>query len=194
LGETEDGRIRRMIRTKSDLKEYLEKDKRALNIKKTRPNLYGDEIWKFEIALRKDEFYQNSNSNKLIGLFWKWRHRALGLKLGFSIPCNCFGGGGLRINHYGLIVVHPSARIGEWCDIHQGVNIGQNLEKGTVPKLGSNVWIGPGAKLFGAIKLGDNMMIGANSVVTKSFPEGNCTIAGSPAKVIKNTGNVWYRE
>ena len=117
-----------MIETKADLKEYLDKDKRALGIKKRRPSIIGDEIWKFEIALRMDEFYRNTKENKIIALFWKWRHRQLGLKLGFSIPCNCFGG--LRINHYGLIVVHPLARIGDWCDIHQGVNIGQNIEKG----------------------------------------------------------------
>ena len=81
-----------MIETKADLKEYLEKDKRALGIKKNKPSIIGDEIWKFEIALRMDEFYENTKRNKLAALFWKWRHRQLGLKLGFSIPCNCFGG------------------------------------------------------------------------------------------------------
>lgn len=83
-----------MIETKADLKEYLDKDKRALGIKKRKPSIIGDEIWKFEIALRMDEFYRNTKKNKFMALFWKWRHRQLGLKLGFSIPCNCFGGGG----------------------------------------------------------------------------------------------------
>ena len=82
-----------MIETKADLKEYLDKDKRALGIKKRSPSIIGDEIWKFEIALRMDEFYRNTTENKFIALFWKWRHSQLGLKLGFSIPCNCFGGG-----------------------------------------------------------------------------------------------------
>jgi len=81
-----------MIKTRDDLQDYLDKDKRALGMKKRRPSIIGDEIWKFEIALRMDEFYRNTQKNKLAGLFWKWRHRQLGLKLGFSIPCNCFGG------------------------------------------------------------------------------------------------------
>lgn len=82
-----------MIETKADLKEYLDKDKKALGIKKSRPAIIGDEIWKFEISLRMDEFYRNTKRNKFTALFWRWRHRQLGLKLGFSIPCNCFGGG-----------------------------------------------------------------------------------------------------
>ena len=164
-----------MIKTRDDLQDYLDKDKRALGMKKRRPSIIGDEVWKFEIALRMDEFYRNTQKNKLAGLFWKWRHRQLGLKLGFSIPCNCFGGG-LKINHYGLIVVHPLARIGEWCDIHQGVNIGQNIEKGSVPVIG------------------DNMMLGAGAIVNKSFEEGNCTIAGNPAIRVNDHGNVWFRE
>lgn len=49
------------------------------------------------------------------------------MKLGFVIPPNVFGGG-LRINHFGNIVVNSEAKIGEWCDIHQGVNIGTDFE------------------------------------------------------------------
>ena len=98
--------------------------------------------------------------------------------------------------------MHPLARIGEWCDIHQGVNIGQNIEKGSVlypykkapVVIGDNVWIGPGVKMFGKITLGDNMMIGAGAIVNKSFEEGNCTIAGNPAIRVSDHGNVWFRE
>ena len=74
-----------MIKTRDDLQDCLDKDKRALGVKKSRPSIIGDEVWKFEIALRMDEFYRNTQKNKLAGLFWKWRHKQLGLKLGFSI-------------------------------------------------------------------------------------------------------------
>lgn len=114
-------------------------------------------------------------------------YRMYGYLLGFSIPCGVFGPG-LRINHYGLIVINPKCRIGSWCDIHQGVNIGEGVDKGA-PQIGDNVWIGPGAKLYGGITIGDNIMIGANSVVNKSFPHSCITIAGVPARIIKNTGN-----
>lgn len=100
--------------------------------------------------------------------------------------------GGLRINHPGTIVVNPGAKIGDYCDIHQGVNIGTNIEEGSVPVLGNNVYIGPGAKLFGKIQIGDDVMIGANAVVTKSFP-ANVRIAGIPAKIISTISNVPHR-
>ncbi len=78
---------------------------------------------------------------------------------------------GVRINHYGNIVVNSDARIGEWYDIHQEVNIGTGMDGG-VPFLESNVWIGPGTKIYGRITVGDRCAIGANAIVNKSFPDG----------------------
>lgn len=101
--------------------------------------------------------------------------------------------GGLRINHYGLIIVNGNAKVGDWCDIHQGAHIGQNVA-GEVPTLGDNIYIGPGAKIFGKVVLGNNMMIGANSVVTKSFENGHCKIAGVPAKIISTDANPLARK
>lgn len=183
----------KMIQNKADLKRFLMMDKIALGVTKKHPSLIGDEVWKFEIVLRKHEYYSNCKNKNLLRFFYGYLHHRYGIKLGFSIPCNTFEAG-LRINHYGLIVVNSKAKIGEWCDIHQGVNIGTNTEKDSVPIIGNNVWIGPGAKLFGNIKIGDNTMIGANTVVTKSFSEGNYRIAGIPAKVISDKPNCYKRE
>ena len=180
-----------MIENKQQLKTIMYMDKRALGMKKKHPSLIGDDIWKFEIVLRKHEYYLNKKSffmRKIYGFL----HYRLGMKLGFEIPCNVFDGG-LRINHKGLIVVNPNARIGKWCDIHQGVNIGQNIEEGSVPIIGDNVWIGPVAKLFVKITVCDNTMIGANAVVCKSFASGNCRIAGNPAKIISHKPNCYIR-
>lgn len=71
------------------------------------------------------------------------------------------------------------------------VTIGQGFTPDDVPVIGNNVIILAGAKLFGRIVIGDDVMIGANAVVNKSFPEGHCRIAGVPAKVISNEGNIW---
>lgn len=181
-----------MITTKDDLLYYLQEDKKALNIKKKKPRLiYENPVWVFQIILRKHEYYHNLQRKnifqKLVCKYYAFRHNRLGLKLGFSIPVNVFGYG-LRINHYGLIVVNPNCKIGNYCDIHQGVNIGQGNSKDDIPIIGNNVFIAPGAKIFGKIIIKDKTAIGANSVVNKSFDKEDITIAGIPAKVIKETG------
>jgi serine O-acetyltransferase len=180
-----------MIKNKDDLRFYLDADKFALNIKKSKPSI-NDEIWKFQILLRKVEYYKNKKPelfSKLLLRIYQLRKHRLGIQLGFDIPDNVFGPG-LRINHFGNIVVSSSANVGMWCDIHQGVNIGSNNSKegGTlVPKIGSNVWIGPGSKIFGQIEIGDEVQIAANAVVNKSVT-ANKTIGGIPAKIISDTG------
>ena len=106
----------------------------------------------------------------------------MGYKLGFSISENVFDQG-LSIAHYGTIIVNPSVKVGKNCRIHAGVNIGASVD-GKSPMIGDNVYIGPGAKIFGGIILGNNIAVGANAVVNKSFPLGNCTIGGIPAHII----------
>ena len=111
------------------------------------------------------------------------------MRLGFFIPPNVFGPG-LRINHFGNIVINGGAHIGMWCDIHQGVNIGSNpsAEGGNrSPCIGDNCWIGPGVKAFGDIEIGNGVAMGANSVVNRNVPD-NVTVAGVPARVIRNEG------
>lgn len=95
--------------------------------------------------------------------------------------------------HNGPIVVSGRAKIGKNCRIHVGVNIGYAAVKGMdlAPIIGNNIYLDPGYKLFGPIKIGDNVAVGANAVVNKSF-EDSCTIAGTPAKVISNKGSQEY--
>lgn len=81
-----------MIHNKADLKRYLEMDKRALGRTTKSPSL-TDEIWKFEIVLRKHEYYKNCTRNILMQKYYAYRHHILGVKIGFEIPCNVFGGG-----------------------------------------------------------------------------------------------------
>ena len=80
--------------------------------------------------------------------------------------------------------MNPNAKIGKNCRIHVGVNIGSAADSDETPVIGDNVYIGPGAKIFGGIVIGNNTVIGANAVVNKSFPEGGVTIGGIPAKII----------
>lgn len=184
-----------MITTKKELNRYLTLDKKVYGITKKRPSFYGDWHWKFLIALRHEEYHfaQSGCYHRIMKRFWAMLHTHYGVKMGWDIPINTFGPG-LKINHFGLIVVNANTRIGAFCDIHQGVNIGQHgLHQNDVPIIGDNVWIGPGAKIFGKITIPSRCAIGANSVVNKSFEEENITIAGIPAKKISDKGNPYIK-
>lgn len=183
------------IKNKSDYHAFLQADLNALGIKKTLKNRLTHDIWHFQKLLRKVEFFINCKQ----GLFFKvytqllrLKLRKKGRKLGFSIPPNVFGPG-LSIAHAGTIVVNANAKIGANCRIHVCVNIGADVTDGSkAPIIGDNCYIGPGAKLFGSIILGNNVGIGANAVVNKSFGS-DVTIAGAPARVIKDVGPLEYR-
>ena len=111
-----------MIKTKSDLHRYLAMDRFALGRKRKLPKIFGDYVYKYQIALRYHEYYHNIGGgivNKIKLHWWSHIHYILGVLLGFDIPINTFDAG-LRINHYGMIVVNSCARIGKYCDIHQG--------------------------------------------------------------------------
>ena len=108
-------------------------------------------------------------------------HKKLSYKLGYTIYKNNFGPG-VCFCHYGTLVVNKDVRIGRNCRIHVGVNIGGY--DGGVPTIGDDVYIGPGAKIFGGIIIGNNVSIGANAVVNKSLPD-NVVVAGIPAKILK---------
>ena len=52
-------------------------------------------------------------------------------------------------------------------------------------KIGKKCWIGMNSVILPGVELGEHTIVGAGSVVTKSFPKGNCVIAGNPAKCIR---------
>ncbi len=105
-------------------------------------------------------------------VYFIYRYRIL-TNWGIDIPREASIGPGLFIAHFGGIIVSPQAIIGKNLDLSQGVTIGISGEgeKRGVPVIGDNVYIGPGAKLFGKIKIGDNVKIGANAVIYKDIPD-----------------------
>ena len=106
------------------------------------------------------------------------------MRKGPYVRPNVFGPG-LAIVHYGTIVINSAVRIGENCRIHACVNIGASGGSVEAPQIGNNVYIAPGAKIYGNIKIANNIAIGANAAVGKSFEEDSIFIAGNPAKKIK---------
>jgi len=102
---------------------------------------------------------------------------------GIELPCEVLIGRNLVIDHFGPIIVSGYARIGDNCRIRPGVSIGlSRVSDPCAPIIGNNVDIGAGAKLLGRITVGDNVIIGANAVVTRSIP-GNSIAVGVPATV-----------
>lgn len=182
-----------MIQSREDYLQYLEADAKALGYEINKPTFMGGRwhIYRFERLLRKCEYYNNCKTNaiyKPYKIYLKYKYRLLSIKYGFEIPLNSFGKG-LSIAHIGPIIVNGNAKIGENCRIHVGVNIGTSAGYGDkAPKLGNNIYIAPGVKIFGKIAVADNIVIGANAVVNKDFLIPNCTIAGVPAKIINNKG------
>ena len=98
-------------------------------------------------------------------------------------------GVGFFIDHGMGVVIGETAEIGDFVTLFQGVTLGgTGKERGKRhPTLGNHVVVGAGAKILGGIKVGDNVKIGANSVVLKSVP-ANSTVIGVPARIIKSEG------
>lgn len=187
-----------MITTYKEYKEYLQADLKATGIYGERLiDRIRDRRFKFYRSLRINEYLFNNRKKNRLNLLSKillTRHQILCNKYSWQIPINVFGPG-LQIVHIGTIVVSDEARIGSNCRLHVCTNIGKAIAKGEVsgaPVIGDNCYVGPGAKIFGGIVLGDNIAIGANEVVNASFPNGNCTIAGVPAKIISNKTSESY--
>lgn len=192
-----------MIKSKEDLKYYIDADLKSrfgenykLSIINRISAIFIPYPWKFQILLRKAEFYCNSDKKiikKILGNIYKIRAYKYGAKCGYSVPINVFGPG-LFLAHIGTIVINGGAKFGSNARIQACVNVGafskfdENWSENTAPKFGDNIYIGPGAKIFGDIQIGDNVAIGANAVISKSIP-GHCTVV-SVNKVVNEKGSI----
>ena len=126
---------------------------------------------------------------------WLYQHRVpvlpalfqwtLFFLFGAAIPYRASIGPGCQIAHGGNgIVIHPSARIGRNVYICHQVTVGGTGMTSEVPVIGNDVYLGAGAKVLGAITIGDNSAIGANAVVLRSVG-ARCVAAGVPARILK---------
>lgn len=174
-----------IIRSKDDYRIWQRADLEGVGLTRWRFWLvFRHPTLHFLRTLRRVEYLKNCRDDflgqtelLLVSIYF----RLLSIYLGFTIPPNTCGPG-LRLNHWGTIVISPKARIGARARVNICVNIG--LKDGEAPHLGDDVYIGPGAKLFGGIRLGNGVRIGANAVVNRSFPDG-AILAGVPARLIR---------
>ncbi|HWH94554.1 MAG TPA: serine acetyltransferase [Baekduia sp.] len=128
---------------------------------------------RWQVLLRVTEYVINTRGRLLGGLF-RWILQGRSIRLGYTIPPNVCGPG-LKLPHWGTIVVSPAARVGANCTIHPGVSLG--IHGGGAPRVGDDVYFGPGAKAFGPVTIGDGVRVGANAVVKDPVPAG-ATVVG----------------
>lgn len=108
--------------------------------------------------------------------------------LGVEIQEKTQIGRGLKVYHGQGLVVHENTIIGNNVILRHNTTIGTKDSSAQAPVIGDNVNIGANSVILGDIKLGNNVVVGAGSVVLHSF-EDHCIIAGNPAKIIKNLNN-----
>ena len=171
---------------KYDLHRYFKKDTPFLS--KMEKIIFTPGIWAIVVYRGGNWLQANIRLwylRKLLMIAIRIIHFFICIPIGIDISFNAKIGKGFYIGHYGGIVVNKNAVIGDFCNLSQGVTIGEGGrgdERGT-PIIGNKVYIALGAKIFGKIKIGNKVAIGANAVVNKSFSD-NSVEGGVPARVL----------
>ncbi len=118
---------------------------------------------------------------KFLSLIYHVSYKLIQIVTGIELPCEVVVGRNFVIDHFGGIIISGYAKFGDNCRIRDGVVIGlRRVEEKCAPIIGNNVDIGSGAKLLGPIRIGNNVLIGANAVVLCDVPD-NFIAVGVPA-------------
>lgn len=111
------------------------------------------------------------------------------LLTGIQIPKFCKIGPGLRIHHFGLLILNGGVTMGSNCTLRPGVVIGNLHSSDDIPVLGDNVEVGVGAKILGRIRIGNNCRIGANTFVNFDVPDGS-TVVGEKGHIVQRSDDL----
>ena len=182
------------IKTKEDLRDWLDLElKRYPNYGRYR--IYNILLMsenavlrRHQILLRKTEYHIN-NGHRFLSRIYRMRLELFQMKWRIHIPPNVFGRG-LRVMHVGEMHINGRARAGENCTVHAHTSLAAAGFNDGVPTIGNGVVLFMGAIVAGDIHIADNVVIGANSVVSRSVEEENVTVAGNPAKIVSHKGRV----
>lgn len=146
---------------------------------------------KFSVIFRCCQHYRRRN--RLLFYFYYLWLRRLKYKYGFDISHRTKIGKGLYIGHFGGIVIHGDAEIGDYCNLSQGMTIGV-LTRGNnsgIPKIGNRVFMGPGCAILGGITVGNDVLVGTNAIVTFDVPD-HAVVAAPLATIISDKGSAGY--
>jgi len=120
-----------------------------------------------------------------LSLMYRSAHHAVKAFWGIDLPYNVKVGRRLRIDHHGCVIVGAKV-IGDdvWIRHSATIGLSRRTERTAAPTIGNRVEIGPGAAVVGAIHVGDDSYVGANSVLADSVPAGSVAL-GVPARPVK---------
>ena len=155
--------------------ENLKQDTRWLRSIKSKPfPFYVIESLLFEngyqaVVLHRMAHWFRSRRIPFVGPFF---HRLSMFLTGVDIAPAAEIGPGLRISHGVGLVIGAHAKVGADCLLMHGITLGApTLERiGDMPTLGDRVVVGAGAKILGGITVGDDVLVGVNTVVTRDVP------------------------
>lgn len=134
--------------------------------------------------------YFSRKTQKQKNVFLNFFNRTL-LKIFYSqiqIPTGTNIKSGLYLGHHGTVIINPKTIIGKNCNIATGVTIGQEnrgARKGC-PSIGDNVWIGANSVIVGKITIGNDVLIAPLTFVNFDVPS-HAIVIGNPARIIKKT-------
>lgn len=120
---------------------------------------------------------------KPFSLLYKFLYKWVQILTGIELPCEVLIGRNFVIDHFGDIIISGYARFGDNCRVRNGVTVGlRHTLDPRAPVIGNNVDIGAGAKILGPIRIGNDVLIGANAVVIDDVPDNSIAV-GVPAVV-----------
>ena len=143
---------------------------------------------------RRDKIF-NVNTPRFLKAYYKFYLRRIDAKNGADINFCVDEQDNFRehpILGHGIkgVVIAGGAKIGKNVYISHQVTIGRSRNE--APIIGDNVYIGPGAKIFGGIKIGNNVRIGANCVVFQDIPDNATIVLEKPRIIIKEADYEYF--
>lgn len=139
----------------------------------------------FILAFRASSAFTKSGFLRIIGLPVRLCYKVIiQWILGIDVPDTTSIGQNFNVYHGTGLVIHSDVLIGDNVTVRHNTTIGNARENGGCPRIGNNINIGANSVIIGDIQIGDNAVIAAGSVVIRDVP-ANVVVAGNPATVVK---------
>jgi serine O-acetyltransferase len=144
-------------------------------------------LWAVAVYRAGRALKDRAGAAKLAWPVFRASELAVRILTGIHLDVEADIGPGFYVGHHGSIYVGPGVEIGADSSIGQMCWVGP-LRRGEAPVIGSRVYLGPGCKIVGAVRVGDRAVVGTNAVVLDDVPS-ETTAVGNPARVVSHVGS-----